>query len=157
MSNVTFYRCEVCGNMVAQINNGGGTLTCCGKPMIKLEANSTDAAQEKHVSVITKENGKIRVSVGSVAHPMTAEHFIEWIAFVAGNKVEMVKLEPGMDPKAEFSYYPGDEKVIFVGDNDEIVPNCEGNPCNFVYSGKESNKASVYAYCNLHGLWKSDL
>ena len=123
MSEIVFYRCEKCGNMVAMIKKGGGTLVCCGQPMTKLEANSTDAAQEKHVPAITRENGKIKVAVGTVLHPMLSEHYIEWIAFVADNKLQMEFLQPGMEPKAEF---------------------------NDVASG------SVYGYCNLHGLWKTD-
>ena len=84
---VEFYRCSVCGNMVALIKKGGGTLVCCGKEMVKLEANSTDASQEKHVPVVTKEDGKIKAAVGSVAHPMLPEHFIEWIALVNEDNV----------------------------------------------------------------------
>ncbi|WP_312693754.1 desulfoferrodoxin family protein [Caproiciproducens sp.] len=103
MSNVDFYRCELCGNMVALIKKGGGTLTCCGQEMTKLEANSTDAAQEKHVPVITREGGKLKVSVGSVLHPMLPEHHIEWIALATEDKVEIVYLKPGMEPKAEFN------------------------------------------------------
>ena len=103
MSNVAFYRCEKCGNMVALIKNGGGTLTCCGQAMTKLEANSTDAAQEKHVPVITREDGKIKVVVGSVPHPMLPEHHIEWIALATDEKVEIVYLQPGAEPKEEFT------------------------------------------------------
>jgi superoxide reductase len=103
MSNVEFYRCEKCGNMVTLLKNGGGTLTCCGQAMTKLEANSTDAAQEKHVPVVVKENGKIKVTVGSVLHPMLPEHHIEWIALVSGDRVEFAFLKPGQDPKAEFA------------------------------------------------------
>lgn len=103
MSNVDFYRCELCGNIVALIKKGGGTLTCCGQAMTKLEANSTDAAQEKHVPVITREGGKIKVSIGSVLHPMLPEHHIEWIALATEDKVEIVYLKPGMEPKAEFN------------------------------------------------------
>lgn len=103
MSNVDFYRCELCGNMVALIKKGGGTLTCCGQAMTKLEANSTDAAQEKHVPVVTREGGKLKVSVGSVLHPMLPEHHIEWIALATEDKVEIVYLKPGMEPKAEFN------------------------------------------------------
>lgn len=103
MSKVAFYRCELCGNMVALIKEGGGTLTCCGQEMTKLEANTTDAAQEKHVPVVTREGGKIKVSVGSVLHPMLPEHHIEWIALVTDDKVEITYLKPGMEPKAEFS------------------------------------------------------
>lgn len=103
MSNVAFYRCERCGNIVAQIKNGGGTLSCCGQAMTKLEANSTDAAQEKHVPVVTREDGKIKVSIGSVLHPMLPEHHIEWIALATEEKVEIVYLKPGMEPIAEFA------------------------------------------------------
>lgn len=103
MSEVAFYRCELCGNMVALIKKGGGTLTCCGQEMTKLEANTTDAAQEKHVPVVTREGGKIKVSVGSVLHPMLPEHHIEWIALVTDGRVEIAYLKPGMEPKAEFN------------------------------------------------------
>lgn len=120
---VEFYRCELCGNMVALIKKGGGTLVCCGQNMTKLEANSTDAATEKHVPVVAKEGGKLKVSVGATLHPMLPEHHIEWIALVTGDKVELKYLKPGEEPKAEF---------------------------------EEVASGSVYAYCNLHGLWKAD-
>jgi len=103
MSNVIFYRCAICGNMVVKIKNGGGTLSCCGQAMTALEANATDASQEKHVPVVTKEDGKIKVSVGSVLHPSLPEHYIEWIALVTDDKVELTYLQPGMAPTAEFS------------------------------------------------------
>ncbi len=99
---VELYRCDVCGNMVALIKKGGGTLVCCGQNMTKLEANTTDAAQEKHVPVVTKEGGKIKVAVGSTLHPMLPEHHIEWIALVAGDQIEFRYLKPGEEPKAEF-------------------------------------------------------
>ena len=102
MSDFAFYRCERCGNVVAMIKKGGGTLTCCGEAMKKLEANSTDAAQEKHVPVVVREGGKLKVSVGSVPHPMLPEHHIEWIALVSGDKVEFAFLKPGEEAKAEF-------------------------------------------------------
>ena len=102
MADVIFYRCEKCGNMVAKIKDGGGTLSCCGQEMIPLKANSEDAAQEKHVPVVERENGKIKVTVGSVIHPSVAEHYIEWIALVTDDKVWVTKLQPGMVPTAEF-------------------------------------------------------
>ena len=52
--SVKFYRCEECGNIVELINNGGGELVCCGQPMVELKANTTDAANEKHVPVVEK-------------------------------------------------------------------------------------------------------
>lgn len=122
---MVFFRCKHCGNIVGVIKNGGGELVCCGEPMEKLEANVTDAAQEKHVPVASKEGGKLKVSVGSAAHPMSPEHYIEWIAVVADDKNEIAYLKPGMEPKAEFT---------------DITSN-----------------ATVYAYCNLHSLWKADV
>jgi superoxide reductase len=102
MAKADFYRCERCGNIVAMVKEGGGTLVCCGQDMTKLVANSTDAAQEKHVPVVTKENGKVKVTVGSTLHPMQPEHYIQWVARVSGERVEIKYLQPGMQPVAEF-------------------------------------------------------
>jgi superoxide reductase len=157
MNNILFYSCENCGNIIELIKMEGGILTCCDKEMTKLVANSTDAAKEKHVPVAVIEGDKIKVTVGSIEHPMTAEHFIEWIALVTDGKVEIVKLEAGMAPKAEFANSSGEIKKIFTGKEDEVVPNCEGQPCNFVYNKPTANEVTVYAYCNLHGLWKIEI
>ena len=157
MENEVFYRCERCGNIVAMLKSGGGTLTCCGQDMTKLEANSTDAAQEKHVPIIEKTTGEINVTVGSVAHPMIEEHYIEWIALVTENEIQIKYLKPGMKPKARFAYYDENREIIYTGKDDEEVLNCEGQPCNFVIHKGGPRHAAVYAYCNLHGLWKSDL
>jgi superoxide reductase len=102
MSKINFYRCDACGNMVAQIKNGGGTLTCCEEVMTELKANTTDASQEKHVPDVKIEAGKITVTIGSVLHPSLPEHYIEWIALVTDDKVQLTYLQPGMEPRAEF-------------------------------------------------------
>lgn len=158
MKSAIFYQCKHCGNLVAMVGFGGGTLTCCGDPMVQLQANVTDAAQEKHVPVAHIEGNRLIVEVGSVPHPMLAEHYIEWIALHDGDRLEIVHLHPGDKPKAEFAYRaaPAQEE-IFTGENDEIVPNCEGNPCNFVVKGAPAPRATVYAFCNLHGLWKAEV
>lgn len=121
---VSFYRCEICGNMVGLMKKGGGQLVCCGKPMTELKANTTEASTEKHIPVAARKDGKIYVEVGSVLHPMTQEHYIEWIAIVSENGTERISLSPSDEPKA-------------------------------VFCDKEN--AEVYAYCNLHGLWKSEV
>jgi superoxide reductase len=157
MKEMLFYRCEKCGNMVALIKSGGGELTCCGQAMTKLQANTVDASQEKHVPAVKYEAGKIKAAVGSVPHPMLVEHHIEWIALVAGNKFEMVYLKPGMEAKAEFVCPTGEDSEIFVGKDDEVVPNCEGAPCNFVSKENPITEVTVYEYCNLHGLWQATL
>ncbi|MFA9424601.1 MAG: desulfoferrodoxin family protein, partial [Sedimentibacter sp.] len=73
-----FFICKTCGNLVGMITDGGGKLICCGKEMEEITANTVDAAKEKHVPVIVVEGNKVTVKVGSVAHPMAPEHFIQW-------------------------------------------------------------------------------
>lgn len=97
------YQCEMCGNMVEVLQAGGGDLVCCGQPMKLLAENSTDAAKEKHVPVIVKGDGGYTVKVGSVAHPMTAEHLIEWIELIAGSTVYRQALKAGDAPEAFFA------------------------------------------------------
>lgn len=100
---LSFYRCKHCGNIITFVKASGVPVVCCGEPMGELVANTTDAVVEKHVPDITKEDGSIFVRIGSVAHPMLPEHYIEWIACVSGDKVEFKYLEPGVEPEAVFS------------------------------------------------------
>ena len=96
------YRCPVCGNMVEVLNPRAGELVCCGKPMILLQENTTDAAQEKHVPVVEKTADGYRVKVGSVEHPMLDEHFIQWIELLTPKSVLRRELKPGCKPEATF-------------------------------------------------------
>ena len=96
------YRCPVCGNMVEVLNPGAGELVCCGKPLILLQENTTDAAQEKHVPVVEKTADGYRVKVGSVEHPMLDEHFIQWIELLTPKSVLRRELKPGCKPEATF-------------------------------------------------------
>lgn len=159
MEKGLFYRCEKCGNIVAMVHVGGGELVCCGQPMTKLVANSVDASKEKHVPVVSKNNGLLDVAVGAVLHPMTSEHYIEWIALVSGEKMEIIHLKPGSEPKVEFLYSPSIDEVEIVNfsKDEDVVPNCEGSPCNFSYNELVSDAVTIFAYCNLHGLWKTTL
>ncbi len=102
MAEGLFYRCNRCGNIVALIHQGEGTLACCGADMELLVANSTDAALEKHVPVVTKTATGIHVEVGSTLHPMTEEHHIEFIAVVTDDDLQIRYLKPGDEPKADF-------------------------------------------------------
>ncbi len=120
-----FYKCGHCGNIITYMNNKGVAVMCCGEKMSKLEPNTTDAANEKHVPVITQEGNKVTVSVGAIAHPMLEEHFIEWIVLETKKGSMIANLKPGTEPKAEF----------LLTANDEVV--------------------SAFEYCNLHGLWKA--
>ena len=96
------YKCEVCGNIVEVLHEGAGELVCCGKPMKLMTENTTDAAKEKHVPVIEKVPGGVKVKVGSVAHPMEEKHYIEWIELIADGRAYRQFLAPGQAPEAAF-------------------------------------------------------
>ncbi len=97
------YKCEKCGNIVELLHKGPGELVCCGQPMKLYRENTTDAAQEKHVPVAEKTADGFKVKVGSVAHPMLEEHYIEWIQVIADDgKVYRKFLKPGDKPEAVF-------------------------------------------------------
>ncbi len=96
------YKCELCGNIVEVLHGGAGELVCCGEAMKLYEENATDAAVEKHVPVSEPAEHGIKVSVGSVAHPMEEEHYIEWIEVVADGKAYREFLKPGDVPEATF-------------------------------------------------------
>ncbi len=120
------YKCNVCGNMVEMIHKSFGQLVCCGKNMVLLQENIEDASLEKHVPVIAEDGAKIKVSVGSIPHPMEEKHYIEWIELIADEKAYRQFLKPGQAPEAVF----------------EINP--------------PVNKVTIREYCNLHGLWKTE-
>jgi superoxide reductase len=96
------YKCDVCGNIVMVLHGGKGELVCCGEPMKLKKANTVDAAQEKHVPVVEKVPGGVKIKVGSVAHPMLDEHYIEWICAAEGDGFCMKFLKPGQAPEATF-------------------------------------------------------
>ena len=120
-----FYRCAHCGNIVALVKDSGVPVMCCGEKMQEIVPGTTDAAVEKHVPVYEVKDGKVTVTVGSVAHPMTEEHYIEWVALKTKSGNQRKALKPGMEPKVCFCICPEDEIE------------------------------AVYAYCNLHSLWKA--
>lgn len=96
------YKCEICGNIVEMVHEGGGTLVCCGQNMTLMAENTTDAAKEKHVPVVEKTADGYKVKVGSVPHPMEDKHYIEWIELIAGDVSQRVFLKPGDAPEASF-------------------------------------------------------
>ena len=96
------YKCMVCGNIVEVLHGGVGELVCCGEPMKNLAVKTADEGKEKHVPVIERVDGGIRVKVGSVPHPMEEKHYIEWIELLADGKAYRQFLNPGDAPEAEF-------------------------------------------------------
>ena len=120
-----FYICEHCGNMVVMVRNAGVPVMCCGQKMKELIPGTVDAAVEKHVPVYQTQGNLVTVRVGAVEHPMVEEHYIEWVSLQTRQGNQQKLLHPGDKPEVCFAL-------------------CEGDQVE-----------AVYAYCNLHGLWKA--
>jgi len=101
------YKCGKCGNIVEVLHGGVGTLVCCDEPMRLMKESSTDAAVEKHVPVVEKIAGGVRIKVGQVPHPMEEKHYIEWIELLADGIVYRRFLSPGDKPEAVFEIETG--------------------------------------------------
>jgi superoxide reductase len=120
-----FYICRHCGNIIAKVKDSGVPVMCCGEAMAELIPGTSDGAAEKHVPVWKAEGNKVIVSVGAVPHPMTEAHHIEWIAIQTKFGNQRKALQPGGKPEVCFAVCEGDEVQ------------------------------AVYAFCNIHGLWKA--
>lgn len=107
-----FLRCEHCGNMVGVLNDSGVPMICCGEPMKELVPNTTDAANEKHVPVVTIEGDVLKAVVGSVEHPMEEAHYIQFIFVETDKGGHRRALKPGEKPEAEFNLHG--EKPVAV-------------------------------------------
>lgn len=122
-----FYLCNHCKNLVEMVMDSGVNPVCCGEKMVELKPNTTEAATEKHIPVVSVEGNVCKVVVGSVLHPMTEAHLIDFIVLKTTNGVYRKDLKANEAPEAVFALLDG-EKV-----------------------------EEAYAYCNLHGMWKATL
>lgn len=105
------YKCNFCGNIVEVVHAGIGELVCCGQPMEKMSEKNQDEGVEKHLPLVESDGQRIRVTIGSTAHPMVAEHFIEWIEIETDSVCFRNFLKPGDKPEAEFELSATDFEV----------------------------------------------
>lgn len=121
------YKCMVCGNVVEVAVSGVGTLVCCGQDMKLMDEKTKEGAGEKHLPVVEEKENSILVKVGSVPHPMEADHWIQFIEVFTKNGLILRKdLNPGDKPEAEFNIPKNDVSL-------------------------------VREFCNKHGLWSINL
>lgn len=120
-----FVICKICGNIAGMIHDAGVPMMCCGEEMEELEMNENSGAPEKHVPVIERKGDEIIVKVGSTGHPMTDEHQIDWVYLQTERGGQRKKLDP-----------------------------CDAAEAHFVVT-KDDKPVAAFAYCNLHGFWKS--
>lgn len=127
MENKRFYKCDICGNVIGMIFDAGVPIVCCGQIMEAFELHTEDGPYEKHKPVITVEENNVTVTIGSVLHPMVPEHYIDW-----------VYLETEKGGQRKHLPRDGEPKLEFMITNDDKVK-------------------GAYAYCNLHGLWYTEV
>ena len=99
------------GDVLAALICGNGSLSCGGQAMEYLNANTSDGASEKHVPVVEMEGGTLKVSVGSVFHPMTKEHSIGWVCLVTRRGWQLRALPVDENPVAVFAVARDDSPV----------------------------------------------
>ena len=125
MCEIRFYVCEHCGNIIGVIHNAGVPMMCCGQKMTLLEPGTVEASHEKHIPVVERDGNIIKVTIGSVEHPMLEEHHIAWVYLQTNRGGQRKCLAIGREPTVSFAL-------------------CDEEP------------VAVFAYCNLHGLWKTE-
>lgn len=121
-----FYRCGICGQIIAVVKDTGVPVVCCGRSMRLLVPGTTDGAYEKHIPVYELKDNTVFVTVGETPHPMELGHYIEWIAVQTKYGNQRKELKPGDAPAACFALCEGDEVE------------------------------AVFAFCNIHSLWKKE-
>ena len=123
---MNLFICKHCGNLAGLIVKSGVPMVCCGDKMTELVPNTVEASTEKHLPDVKVSGDTVSVQVGSVPHPMEAEHYIGFIYLQTEKGGQRKSLKAGDEPKAEFAV-------------------------------KDDKPVAVYAYCNLHGLWKTEI
>lgn len=121
---IKFYKCNVCGKVIAVVKNSPATTICCGQPMVEIRMQKRDESiTEKHVPTYTREGNKIVVNVGSILHPQTKAHHIEWVSLLTNKGLQYKTLDTDQKPI-----------VTFNVDEDEEV-------------------REISSYCNIHSLY----
>ena len=122
-----FFKCRHCGNVITKLVDSTVPVVCCGEKMAELVPNTSEGAGEKHIPIINVNGSVVDIAVSTVRHPSVPEHFIRFIVLETSNGFRVKDLTAGETPEASFAINE-DEKVV-----------------------------AAYEYCNLHGLWKSEI
>ena len=133
-----FFICKHCGNLIGLIDDKGVPMVCCGENMEELTPNTVEASVEKHLPAVTVSGacdcgcdgdcGCDSLAVQVGSVPHPMEE-AHHISFV------YVETERG-----------GQRKCLKVGEAPALT-----------FSFAEDKPLAVYAYCNLHGLWKTEI
>ncbi|MDD3957362.1 MAG: desulfoferrodoxin family protein [Candidatus Izemoplasmatales bacterium] len=95
--------------------------------MTLLKPKTMDTGNEKHLPVVERiAPNKIKITIGSVLHPMLEEHYIQWVFIVQDDTYQIKTLKPGDTPE-------------------------------WVATIKPEENIKVYEFCNIHGLWMTEV
>lgn len=122
---IRFFVCNHCNSVVAMVSGDEIPEQCCGEFFQEIVPGTSEGAQEKHIPVYEINGETVNVSVGETEHPMTPEHYIDWVCIETEDGLQFKKLNPSMSPHISFSISKG------------------------------NNVKAVYAFCNQHSLWKA--
>ena len=103
MAERKFFICKHCGNIVGMVFDAKVPMMCCGEKMTELVPNTTDAAQEKHVPVISVDGNVVTVKIGSAPHPMTEAYLITWVYLETEKGGQRKVLHAGEAPEVKFA------------------------------------------------------
>ena len=128
MSDGRFYICEHCGNIIGMIKDSGVKVVCCGQKMTELVPGAVEASTEKHLPVVSvSEDGK------------TVSASVGSVAhpMTPEHSIAWVYLETDR----------GGQRKALSPDKPPVVK----------FALCDEKPVAVYAYCNLHGLWKTEI
>lgn len=124
---VKIFKCPHCGNIVTKLYDSGVPLVCCGEEMEELQLKTIEEGTEKHLPMLSIKDNTVKVTVSTQLHPSTMNHHISFIILETTKGFRVERLSPEAEPSV----------TMKITDDEEVI--------------------SVYAYCNVHGLWKNEL
>lgn len=134
-----FFECTVCGNIIMKFVDSGVIPFCCDTPMSDLEVQETDTKVESHLPQvqITRQD----YNCGQAVDASQCRHRYH-VHVTVGEKLHPMNRDHHIcfiyletRTGGEFRFLPSDG-----------LP--EADFCTL------DHPTAVYAYCNLHGLWK---
>lgn len=122
-----FYRCETCGNVIVKFVDSGVMPECCGNEMVELIPGTVDRFKEKHLPVVECVDD-CTIRVKVGAEPHP---------MTEEHHIRFICLETENGFQLRYLNTSGPAEVCFC--------DCKDKP------------VAVYEYCNIHGLWMTDL
>lgn len=112
MKRLKFYVCPDCGNILTA--TGGGELHCCGRRLEPLAARPADEAHAVTVQEV-EEDWYV-----TFRHPMEKDHFFRFAAYVATERVLLVRLYPEQGGEFRIPQLRGDGKLYLCCSRDGL-------------------------------------